>query len=311
MSSERWCCWCLSATLVLLCAVAGLNRCVDPTGRWGAVLFPVRSYVGPRIAIAKIRGFERSDATIVFLGSSREQFIDTPDFLDGQLVYNLAYPDAGIRGIADLADLAIDSGRVRRLFVGLDFRGFPHPGTMDPTPIAQVQLGGAAQLTEDLVSWQSTQESLRLLNWAGGEDRTYLHFIDFRNGQTAYFGAVSSAESRQRAWEEYRTRSQLMVSLIEQGAMSVAFDQLDRIIEQARRADVALVLFINPISAELADFYREVGLWPEVQNWRLECARRYPTIDLLDDPEILGKARFYDFSHLDPRDSSMVLDRLR
>ncbi len=296
--------------MLCLGLVVGLNFLVDPTGRWASLTYPVRGFAQGHHLRLKLAGVKACQAKVVFLGSSRMQWIETPLEIEGDRAYNFGFSDADIRTMSEITEQLVAEGNIEHLYLSLGYAGFINPVVMDSFPYMQYTPTSLALDCEALVGWKPTRTSCRLLGIPGFSQSHHPVQIDYRTGQIAVYHVTENASDNQAYLDAFTGYIAAMPALLRENAFEKSFFHLQEIIDRCADADVKLTLFIYPLSPALDHLYRVSGQWENLTKWRMEVARRHPVIDLLDDASLRRELKFADPVHIAPDHSPLILTRI-
>lgn len=325
---------CLSGMLLL--PIALLSFLVDPSGTWAArwpgkpQLCAPAIRVPPRHVWGALLKSYRPDE--VLLGTSRVLNGYSADATHGLLgghSLNLGLGGAHLAEIEQLLDLAIESNSLRRAWIGLDFGMFAKSKDGDPQAIqssgwldaVQTGLGSESMFATlqtlavpglcdavpvDLKGFPADEailESIRKIGWAA-------YVRNSRMAMSARFSAsarIAPAERMRHSDEQWRI--------------------LERIVRAASRADVDLVLMINPSHREYVEAIVKAGLSDEYGLWRSQLAEfsSASSIPLFDwselslttdadidrcDPTQDNSCPLFDLNHARPMVGAELLRRM-
>lgn len=291
---------------LVLVVTGAFNYGTDPTGRWGTRVFSLRDMKGIGAPEFKLGGFRRSDSTVVVMGSSRVVFLEWPEQIEGEPIHVLAFGDANLTQMAEQLRVALATGRVKRLYLGLDFLGGVRG--LDERPRRWME-----RRVADLNSWwhyRTTIMSLGLwrrpADWAEKADQ----LVDMRTGRTLRNRRILAEGYDELVLDFYRSRIGEVRGILAEEGVERATALLAGLVAEAEVAGVEVRLFINPVSNRLIEVFREEGVWEQVLGWKVATAQLAPTVDLLQEwPEEM-QAWFCDPAHLDFEHSRWVWERL-
>jgi hypothetical protein len=291
--------WLFAGLLLFLAGVLALTAAVDPSG----LLQPTFGLTGPCASGVSLDDRKSKPYLSlvhlpreILVGNSKVQLGFSQADVDAHLaspVVNLAVSAATFDEMAALGEDAMAEGGVRRLWIGLDVGSFvdeQHGG--NTTPRRAPLSAQAAALRHGLFDSSVMRAALGLLakgrcdtpiytprgfRWdrGGGAHDRYLkphlkRFDDLLATPRTVYARLNAASPSVRL-ERYRSR----------------MGRLTRLLAEAERRDVAVVLFINPAHASQFAAQREAGFEPLQRRWRVEiaalvAAQTDPNITLLD-----------------------------
>lgn len=310
----------------LLLATVIVNLVVDPYGIWRSVeatgFNAAKSERRNQIHLFKSADLRRPLPPVMITGSSRTAYGIDPTHpalkaLGG--AYNAATPGGHMRIIRRYLELALQAnpGSIKTVILGLDFfeyniTAFNRPAnTFSESRIRSDRPPFRDYLTA-LLSLDALTASVRTV-LSNLRDPAYQPY--FQNGQLTAIDMRRTVEARgmerrfRMSLDLYLNGSTRLRSF---GWADGAFEELRRIVEISRKAEIDLIAFIPPTHAAHLEAIRYRGLWPQFQEWKRRIAAITPYWDFSGYNEITTEtlrrtmSHYWDISHY----RSSVGDRL-
>ena len=307
-------------SFVLVCLMAaGVNYAVDPYALFGTPRVNGFNRIKPnasaRTQVVKPYQVLRQQPHTLIGGNSRPEVGLDPAsgcwLKSEQPVYNLGIPGAGLYMQTRLLQQAMESGKVRRVLLGLDFLDFLlHPSEevdypswppkpfefearltyhADGTPNTERIFTWLPDMLTGLFSLDGLADSLVTVISQGEAHAPTLRDDGFNPAQD-YLDIISTEGQAVLFTQKNRE----VLSIITDpkldiyqagGKWSTDFEALRRFLRRAKQLRVDVVLFINPYHAEYLASIGLVGKWPLLEAWKrhlLHLAREEGNVPLWD-----------------------------
>jgi hypothetical protein len=289
----------IGTLVVLALLVVGLNLLVDPYDVFGTPRLAHLSLLKPgpknHALLAKTYQIARAHPVTVLIGESSTHIgLDATDpaWPDAvKPIYNYGIPGA-YSTASSLATMreALASGNVRNVVVALDFPDFLAPDPSGPGPVEDERRfhllhDGSAnpnrslQVAEDmalsLVTMAALTDSLTtvvrqnahsVLNLAPDGSSNEADFVN-----EARTDGMHDLFAQKEAFEAQRAITLAQVMADWKGPLP-CLDVVASIIDLAHAHDVRLTLLITSHHVDTLEIYRRAGLWPRVEQFKVELA---------------------------------------
>lgn len=310
-----------STILLLLAATAVLSVVVDPYGLFGGPSLPglttIKSAAASRLRLSKASAVERVQPATLVTGSSVTNLGIDPN--DGawtpadRPVFNLGIDGATILLQRRFLLHALTVTRPRRVVIitsfddyapasvdgGSDTAGLPalHVGE-DGQPNPHYVRDHLVDLAATTLSFRALSDSVATLLWQSGALLSYQtaegFAVDAPEEQYATLHGVTAAVSKT---EGDMARRLLRWGLDPQPSVQALADM----IHAARSADAEVVVVIPPVTVEMIEMRRQLGLEANVAIWRADVARAV-------NREWADHVSLWDFGNLSPYDTAQPTD---
>jgi hypothetical protein len=279
----------MAATFMLaLIGVALLSLYVDPYRLFHLPRRLDDAIARPRatqhVVLTKTLGIAQVRPRTVVLGNSRAEIGFDPGAsawpASWQPVYNAAIPGAGLGQSVEMLAVALRSGEVRHVVVGLEFLDF----LMDPDePLADERDGDERtplrtrwEALRTLLTLDSAVDSVVTLASVGNAyapDVTARGFNPLRQYVLDARRDGYAALFLQRDTENARSYARQPHALFRRGTQtSDTWRDLERLLTLAQRAGVQVDLVVYPYHAHTLELLRDAGLWPAFEAWKTRLA---------------------------------------
>ncbi|WNB74492.1 hypothetical protein [Methylomonas koyamae] len=287
-----------------------INLIVDPYSMTGLIEKIGLNYEKPAFRshqwIAKVFEVPRIQPKVILLGTSRAAHgLDPLDpAFAGKLTYNLAIDGAQISEIKDLFEHATNTSKIEIAIIGLDLVSFNNNigDTKLRRDLMDVdnQKRSVSRLLETLKTSMSLEalfssyQTIRAQNvppeFTHNGQRTskyYQNFIDeFGGTRAACEGYLNEISSNRKTINSPDNR-----------VMSSHWNDIQAIIDQARKRNIELHFFISPTHAWDLEYLRAWGEWQRFLDWKRNLVR------IIDDTSFhqkentaYAKMTLWDFS---------------
>ncbi len=274
----RYLAWFAVTVLVLLIALAGFNRLVDPEGVFNRPSIDVVNRVKPLAKgdrVAKAAEIARGGYTALLAGSSRVMVgLDPGDpALAGYRAYNLGLSETSMLEQAEVMDFALDHNDPDLVVWGLDFLMFSDRRGYSQD-FADSQFAGqrfAVVAARYLLSMDTTIASVRTLghNLAGADapDAAWVNAGGLR--LTAFSGIPPRTLFRKVLAQGFLVGPALYLRY---RYSPERLRLLEREVAALARAGTRTVLFVPPVHARQLEAIRVMGLWDVYEGWLADLA---------------------------------------
>jgi hypothetical protein len=274
----RYLAWFAGAVAVLLIAVAGFNRLVDPEGVFGVPTLKAISAVRPLARgdrMAKAAAAARGGYTALLAGSSRVMVgLDPEDpALAGYRTYNLGLSETNMLEQADVMAFARDHNPLELVVWGLDFlmfsdrRGY----SQDYADSQFAGRGYPAVAARYLLSMDTTIGSLKTIGHNLAGDRAPA--VAWVNPDGFRLTALSNVPPR-KLFRDILAKGFLVgpALYLRYRYSPERVERLAREVEALADAGTQTILFVPPVHARQLEAIRVMGLWEVYETWLADLA---------------------------------------
>lgn len=206
-------------------------------------------------------------------------------------VYNFGVPGTGIRTNFESVQEAYHAGRLKNVIAVIDFEHFFVPDEPNAGPN---EADRRFSLREDGTEnpdrpWQVLADSaLALFTLGALEDSVFTVAAQYDRPALDLRRDGSSTEAefmRAVRWDGYRVlfaqKEASIRDTVKDGQKRLSdwrgplpnLDQLARMLAFCRAHRIAVTLVLAPVHADALDIYEDAGLWPRLEQWKLELAQ--------------------------------------
>ena len=281
MSPSSFLKWYAASLLAGALAVAGFNAFVDPYGihRFAAVAGMNREKYEQGSCFAKAAEIAAGGYDAVILGNSRTTIGISPTHRawEGFRTYNLATFGDMIRSTGAEFRFASRTNRLRRVLFAADFDMFIAPDVAGPDFSLSPFNEGRDPLRAFLAhtwSLSALRLSFRTLNrnlkW---EPSGYV--AGAWDDRLAFESEDAARVGHRYLFDHVLEKNMLIREIYYAGAGydRAALDDVRGMVDECRRREIDLRIFISPVHARQLEAIRDAGLWDEFESWKRDLAR--------------------------------------
>jgi hypothetical protein len=313
MSARGYLATLAALTLAALALIVGLGLGVDAFGVFGTRLIP-QSRFPPELRLTKhgdrvtkaIEIAERQGDRILFIGDSRTQHGLDPDSpaLGGAKAYNAALAAAALPEELVALDYTLaHEPTITHIVWGLSFEAYPFPiaANTDYPDSAFAGNSRMSGLLRHLFAFDFMTASWNALMQAPRHVRAQMK----RNGVTTYEDAPAEGPAMVGLYEsELTSRSRELHGPVPEPSVASAHALLRRRLAELKAQGIDVDLVIVPVHVWRLEFYRRIGLEPQIADWKRDLARSVDDLATLPGG---GKLRLFDFERPHPFTEQPVL----
>jgi hypothetical protein len=306
------------ALIAFFSAVVGVNYLANPYGAWRPRVFGdiYRLVENERVVVPYLLRTARPETLLV--GSSRVMIgIEIEQGIRSG-VMNAALSGATLQEIAKVVELALRNPRLKRVIWGLDFFAFDENRSFCvPETCARLDGDLGPTIMETLLSLDALSSSQRTIARAiGGTHR----FSAARTSTVPWPSSLicqslpQTSEMDLTYADPPRIEYQLTHHLPRYGAFRFSRSQFElfrAIVGRIRRSNVALTIFIPPLSEYELEGIRQSGKWAEMQQWKRELSNITEFWDFCNYTQLARTDRdFLGILHFKPPVGHLILRQL-
>jgi hypothetical protein len=306
------------ALIAFFSAVVGVNYLANPYGAWRPRIFGdiYRLVDNERLVIPYLLRTARPETLLV--GSSRVMIgMEIEQGIRGG-VMNAALSGATLQEIAKVVDRALRNPQLKRVIWGLDFFAFDENRSFcDPDTCARLDGNLRPTIMETLLSLDALSNSQRTIARAiGGTQR----FSAARTSIVPWPYSLICQSLPQTSEMDLtyadlpRIEYQLTHHLPRYGAFRFSRSQFELFratVDRIKRSNVALTIFIPPLSEYELEIIRQSGKWDAMQQWKRELSTISEFWDFCSYSQLARTDRdFLGVLHFKPPVGHLILRQL-